>query len=126
MRRLAYALAFAALAGCASVDPVPAVSKAEIVELARAGADAQWIIDRLAETGTLLQLSASDIIEMHQAGVPPEVLEWMQAAHLQEMLRRQAMFDQMYYGRPFGRCAWPPQYGFHPRFGWRVRPWPGC
>lgn len=122
MRRLAYALLFAVLAGCASVEPVPRASKADIVELARAGADAQWIIDRLRETGTFLALSAGDIIEMHNEGVPQAALDWMQAAYVEETRRRQAMFDQMYYGS----CTWRRGYWYHPRFGPRLSPWPGC
>jgi len=127
MRRILAAAALAAaLGGCATIEDAPRVAKADIVELARAGADAQWIIERLKETGTVLQLSAADILEMHKAGVPEAVLEWMQAAWLEEVRRRQALQDMMFHGGPFGPCGWPPQYVYHPRFGWRITPWPGC
>ncbi len=122
MRRLLLALLAATLAGCASVDPVPAVTREDVIELARSGADARWIIDRLRETGTFLAVSAGDIIEMHKQGVPQEALEWMQATYVEEVRRRQAMFDQMYYGP----CTWRRGYWHHPRFGPRLTPWPGC
>lgn len=127
MRRLLAALVIAiAAGGCATLDEAPRVTRQDIIELAKAGADAAWIIDRLKETGTILKLSAGDIVEMHKAGVPAAILDWMQAEYLAEVRRRQAMFDHLYYGGPFGPCGWPPQYVYHPRFGWHVTPWPGC
>jgi hypothetical protein len=126
MRRIVVKLVLivlaAVLAGCASTDPTPRVTRDDVVELARAGADARWIIERLHETGTVLALTASDIVRMRDAGVPTEVLDWMQATHIQEIRRREAMI----YGSPFGPCGWPPRQVYHPRFGWRFAPWPGC
>ena len=122
MRTLATAtLVLALLAGCATVDPVPRVTKEDLVELARAGADADWIIDRLVETRTILFLSASDLVELHAQGVPQEVLDWMQAAQMHELRRREAM---LYGGGPFGPCAWPGRPGWEPRYGWRFSAWP--
>ncbi len=115
-------LLVAALAGCASVDVAPRVTREDVIELARAGADANWIIDRLRETRTVLALTASDIVQMRDGGVPAEVLDWMQAAQIDEIRRREAMI----YGSPFGPCGWPPRQVYHPRFGWRFAPWPGC
>lgn len=125
MRVLTALLAAALLAGCASVDTAPAVTRDDVVALAKAGADAQWIIDRLRETGTVLALSAGDILAMHRDGVPKEVLDWMQAEQIAEIRRRDAMFGHM-GGSPFYRCPFPPQRVFHPRFGWHYAPWPGC
>ncbi len=121
MRRLAIVLAaLLVCAGCATTEPVPRVSKEDIVELARAGADARWIIDRLVETGTVLRLSASELVELHAQGVPQEVLDWMQAAQIQDIRRR----DALLHGSPFGPCPWPPRPAFHPLYGWRFSPWP--
>ncbi len=124
MRAFALALMLAA-AGCAGVEPRPEVTREHVIELAKAGADAKWIIDRLRETGTVLALSAGDIVKMHQEGVPPEVLDWMQAEQIAEVRRREAMFGHR-YGGSYARCPWPPQRLFHPHIGWYYAPWPGC
>lgn len=121
MRRLAaWCCALALLGGCATAELAPRVTKEDVVELARAGADAQWIIDRLVETRTVIFLNASDFVDLHARGVPQEVLDWMQAAQVHEIRRREAML----YGDPFGPCAWPPRQAWHPRYGWRFSGWP--
>jgi len=113
------------LSACAGLEPRPEVTKEHVVELARSGADAKWIIDRLRETGTVLMLSAGDIVSMHRDGVPQEVLDWLQAVQIAEIRRREAMFIHM-YGDPFARCTWPQHLLFHPRQRWHYSPWPGC
>lgn len=108
--------AFALLvAGCAGFDPgPPPLTKADVVQLSRDGETPAAIIARLKSTGTVLWLSATDIVEMRQAGVAAEVLDHLQATLLTE-LRFRAQFDQLLYGpesSPFSRCG-----GFPPRGG---------
>ena len=91
MRTLATAaLALALLAGCATVDPAPRVTK-------------------------------EDLVELHAQGVPQEALDWMQAAQMHELRRREAM---MYGGGPFGPCSWPGRPGWEPRYALRFNAWP--
>lgn len=121
MRWLASCLcALALLGGCATGELAPRVTKEDVVELARAGADAEWIIDRLVETRTILFLTASDLVELHAKGVPQAALDWMQLAQMQELRRREAMLQ----GGPFGPCSWPGRPGWEPRYGWRFSSWP--
>lgn len=108
--------AFALLvAGCAGFDPgPPPLTKADAVQLSRDGETPAAIIARLKSSGTVLWLSATDIVEMRQAGVAAEVLDHLQATLLTE-LRFRAQFDQLLYGpesSPFSRCG-----GFPPRGG---------
>ena len=108
--------AFALLvAGCAGFDPgPPPLTKADVVQLSRDGETPAAIIARLKSSGTVLWLSATDIVEMRQAGVAAEVLDHLQATLLTE-LRFRAQFDQLLYGpesSPFSRCG-----GFPPRGG---------
>lgn len=108
--------AFALLvAGCAGFDPgPPPLTRADVVQLSRAGETPAAIVARLKSTRTVLWLSATDIVEMRQAGVAAEVLDYLQAALLTE-LRFRAQFDQMLYGpenSPFSRCG-----GFPSRSG---------
>lgn len=101
--------------GCAGVDPgPPPLSRAEVVQLARSGEKPAAIVERLKSTQTILWLSATDIVELREAGVAIEVLDYLQAAQLAEM-RRRSQFDQLLYGperSPFSRCPpYPPTGG---------------
>jgi hypothetical protein len=79
----------------------------------------------------VLALSASDIVRLHQAGVAPEVLDFLQQAQMREIRRREALFSGMY-----GACSWGGAYHpafpsrFGPRLGpyssWSMRPWGLC
>jgi hypothetical protein len=111
-----FVVAFAVLvAGCAGFDPgPPPLSRADVVQMSKAGETPAAIIGRLKASGTVLWLTASDIVDMRQSGVPAEVLDYLQAALLAEM-RLRAQFDMMLYGperSPFSRCG-----GFPPRGG---------
>jgi len=102
-------------AGCAGFDPgPPPLTKADVVQLSRAGETPPAIIAHLKSTRTVLWLSATDIVALRQAGVSAEVLDHLQASLLAE-LRFRAQFDQLLYGpqtSPFSRCS-----GFPPRSG---------
>lgn len=114
IRHLVVALALLA-SGCVSFDAgPPPLSRAEVVQLARSGEKPEAIVERLKSTRTILWLSAKDIVELREAGVAIEVLDYLQAAQLAEM-RRRSQFDQLLYGpehSPFSRCpAFPPTGG---------------
>jgi hypothetical protein len=127
MRRLILALAVLVLAGCATVEPRPApLTREDIVRLSKAGEPAAEIIRRLSDTRTVMLLSGSDIVRLHQDGVPQEVLDHLQRVQI-EAIRRRDAFDRAFawpYLTPF-HCPWPP-YGLYPRpFGGMGR-WPYC
>ena len=129
MRTLGFPLPLAlllALAGCAAIEPRPKpLSGAEIVALAREGRSAQQIIDELRRTNTVLPLQASDLVALHESGVPKEALDYLQQAQIEDIRwrDRNAAFwyaPMMYPG--FGPCPWPYS-GF--RRPYRGGPW-GC
>lgn len=99
------------LGGCAAFDPgPPPLTSAEVIQLSKAGEPAASIIDRLRKTRTLLWLSATDIVNLRQAGVANDVLDYLQAVQIAET-RRRGQFEQMLYGpemSPFSRCAGHP------------------
>jgi hypothetical protein len=102
--------ATALLAGCATVERPKPLAAADIVAMAKAGRSAQQIIEELKRTDTVLPLQASDIVALHEAGVPDEVLDWMQAAQIQEIRWRDRNSAYYWYGpmnRGFGPCPWP-------------------
>jgi hypothetical protein len=89
MRTLAFSMLVLLLGGCASLDSPPPLSGAQIVELARAGKTAPEIIAELQRTATVLPLGASDIVRLHEAGVPAEVLDYLQTVQINELLWQQ-------------------------------------
>ncbi len=123
-RLLACLLAAAALlSGCATLTGPPPLTREDIVRLSKAGEPPQAIIDRLNATGTVIPLTGSDIVRLHQQGVSEEVLDYLQQAQIAEMRRREAMLYGMYppYSySPFYGCGWRR---FHP-YGWD--PWGWC
>jgi hypothetical protein len=128
------ALALAALAatllmsGCASLEPRPApLTRSEVIALAKSGASPQAIVGELERTRTVFWLSASDIMQLHAAGVPREVLDYLQRMQI-EQVRRDERFDLIwgypgyYYGGP-GRCLGPTP-GYYPYRAYRGWYWP--
>jgi hypothetical protein len=122
MKRLVFLL-IALAAGCATVQGPPPLSGADIVALAKSGATAPQIIEELKRTDTVLILSASDFVRLHEAGVPAEALDYLQQRMITEMRWRDYHDRMFWYGpyyRGIGPCPWPP--GFRgPYYG----PW-GC
>ncbi len=116
-------LAAALVSGCATLAGPPPLTRDDIVRLSKAGESPQAIIDRLQATDTVIPLTGSDIVRLHQQGVPEEVLDYLQQAQIAEMRRREAMLYSMY---PYP--AYTPFYGcglrrFHP-YAWD--PWGWC
>ena len=99
------------LGACASAEPRPApLSGADIVERARAGQSAADIVAELQRTRTVLPLQASDIVALHEQGVPREVLDYLQRALIEEIRWRDRNSAYYWYGpvnRGFGPCPWP-------------------
>lgn len=110
------------LAGCATAEPRPQpLTPPEIVFRVREGRSAQEIIQELERTRTVLLLSASEIVQLHEAGVPPEVLDHLQRVQIEEIGWR-SRFSHLY--EPFYPCPWPPRYPYPYR---SLRGWPwGC
>ena len=123
MRALVCLVAAVVLAsGCATLSGPPMLSRDEVVRMSKAGESPQAIIDRLRDTSTVISLSASDIVSLHQAGVSREVLDYLQRVQFAEMRRREALLYGMYpypFYSPFYGCSW--RYRF-----WAMDPWGPC
>ena len=101
------------LGGCATLEKHPnPLGADDIVALARSGANAKQIIDEIFRTDTLISLNAAEVVRLHDAGVPDEVLDYLQARQLEELRWRDRAFGSYWYGpgfyRGFGPCPWPP------------------
>jgi hypothetical protein len=122
MRTLGFWLLLALIAGCATVDPPKPLSGADVVALAKDGKTPQQIIDELKRTDTVIPLQASDIVALHESGVPNEVLDYLQRAQIEEMRWRDRNAPFYWYGtlnRGFGPCPWPYRGFNRPYFGGR-------
>jgi len=77
----ALCLGLTLLSGCAGMQSRPPPSIDQIVEMAKAGNPAEQIIRELQETHAVYPLTASQIVSLHDQGVPDAVLDYMQNAY---------------------------------------------
>jgi hypothetical protein len=110
--RVALSVALSAallLGGCATTPAVPPLSPAQLVEMSKSMPPEQ-VIAELRRTNTIFNLNASDIVRLHEAGVAPPVLDYLQRAQVEDMLWRERMLygpswgPYGYYGSPFYAC----------------------
>jgi hypothetical protein len=73
------------LSGCAALQRRPPPSIEQIVEMAKAGKPAEEIVRELQETRAVYPLTASQIVKLHQQGVPEAVLDYMQNAYTESI-----------------------------------------
>jgi hypothetical protein len=73
------------LGGCAGLHRRPPPSIDQIVEMARAGKSAEEIVRELQETHAVYPLTASQIVRLHEQGVPDAVLDYMQNAYAESI-----------------------------------------
>ena len=124
MRNLAFSLSVIVLVGCATLEHPKPLTSDEVIGLAKSGKNAPRIIEELKRTDTVIPLSASEILRLNAAGVPTDVLDYLQRAQIEE-IRWRDRYSQMYWSplyRGFGPCPWPPASVQRP---YRGGPW-GC
>lgn len=109
--RIAVALLGAALiASCAGLQRRPPPALYEIVEMSRAGMPPEEIVRILQETRAMYPLTGSQIVRLHQDGVPDSVLDYLQNAYA-EAIRWDARWrsESMYW------YGWRDCYYCYPR-----------
>ncbi len=74
-------LCLSLLGSCAGMQRRPPPSIDQIVEMAKAGKPAEDIVRELQETRAVYPLTASQIVKLHDQGVPEAVLDYMQNAY---------------------------------------------
>ena len=95
---VAILLCFMLLSGCAGLQRRPPPSIDQIVEMAEAGRPAQEIIRELQETRAAYPLTASQIVKLHEQGVPDAVLDYMQNAYTDSIRwAARAQFEGAYW-----------------------------
>ncbi len=83
--------------GCAGLQRPSPPSIEQIVEMAKAGKPAGEIVRELQESRAVYPLTASQIVKLHEQGVPDAVLDYMQNAYT-ESIRLNA---RMHYEGPY-------------------------
>ncbi len=73
------------LAGCAGLQRRPPPSIDQIVEMAKAGKPAEEIVRELQDTRAVYPLTASQIVSLHEQGVPDAVLDYMQNTYAESI-----------------------------------------
>ena len=69
------------LAGCAGIERRPPPSVDQIIQMSKDGKPADEIIRELQETHAVYPLTASQIVKLHDEGVPESVLDYMQSVY---------------------------------------------
>lgn len=71
--------------GCAGLQRRTPPTIDQIVEMAGAGRPAEEIVRELQETRAVYPLTASQIVRLHEQGVPDAVLDYMQNAYAESI-----------------------------------------
>ncbi|MEO8145123.1 MAG: hypothetical protein ABI654_13000 [Betaproteobacteria bacterium] len=72
--------------------------------MAKNGKTGPQIIEELQRSNTVLPLQASDIVSLHESGVPGDVLDYLLRAQIDEIRRRDMLYRGPLHG---GFGAWP-------------------
>ncbi|MFI5332059.1 MAG: hypothetical protein ACHQ2F_13650 [Desulfobaccales bacterium] len=119
-RKIALALALTLTAvllfpaGCATTGTIQfkTVTVDEILQMSKDKVPDEQIIKKIAESGTIYRLSASQLANLRQAGVSDQVINYMQMTYLDAVRREQSREDLRYWNPSGG--YW---YGGVP-YGW--------
>jgi hypothetical protein len=120
LARLLLVSAAVSLVGCATLGArtPPPVTVSEVVQMSQAGVPADTIIKKMRDSGMVYRLTASQLVHLHDEGVPDAVLDYMQQTYLQAVRREQALedWDHWAFGPDgFWYGGWPRAWrGFRP------------
>ncbi len=107
-----------------------AATPAEVVAMSRAGVDPQLITNYINTSGVAQPITAQDVIDLHQQGVPPAVIQAMQTPRVMPAAATvvvppppgPVVVEEVVYGSP--GCYPPPHFHYyhgpphrHPRVG---------
>ena len=83
-----------------------------IVQESKAGVPAKSIIRQIAQSGTVYRLSASQLADLRDEGVPNAVINYMQKTYIAAVRRNQSLIDrnQWFYGDGYWNGGYP--YGW--------------
>ncbi len=74
-----------ALGGCAGLERRPPPSLDQIVKMSNEGTPPEAIVRELQDTRAVYPLTASQIVKLHEQGVPEPVLDYMQNVYAESI-----------------------------------------
>ena len=83
--RITCLICVALFAGCTSMQRRPPPSLEQVVEMSQAGKPAAEIIRELQETRAVYPLTGSQIVALHEQGVPDTVLDYLQNVYAEHI-----------------------------------------
>lgn len=114
IHRLLFLLTIALmLGGCATTGGLQTkpITPAQVVEMSKAGESADTIIQKLKDSRTVYQISAAEVVRLHEQGVPDAVLDYMQATYVDAVREEEARRAFFYRPPPY---YWYGRYGYYP------------
>ena len=122
---LGLGLALALLVGCAEPGEYPPpdpLTEVEIIQMAKEGVPPGDIIAAIRNSGTVYLMDTKDVVRLHQAGVPDEVVDYMLKTRVWDMENRARVEPPPYpyYHHHHPYCYDPYCHGphWHAGFGW--------
>jgi hypothetical protein len=116
------ALMLGFLAGCAQPPPAPPdpLTEVEIIQMVKDGMPPGDIISAIRSSGTVYIIDSKDIVRLHQAGVPDEVIDYMLKTRVWDMENRARVQPYHYHHHHHPYCWDPYCHGphWHGSFGW--------
>ena len=101
------------LCGCATYTyQYPPVTIEEIIKLSKERIPAEQIIDKIHRSQTAYRLSADEIVEMKNAGVDSNVIDYMLRTYEDAVRRDQEMQDWRNWYFYNGYYYWSPYYSY--------------
>lgn len=88
------------VAGCTTYGKTP-LTVNRVVEMSKAGVSTSEILAEMRSSRTVYPLKASQLVRLHEQGVPDEVIDYMQSTYIASVRRQQNMEDWQYW-TPFG------------------------
>ena len=83
------------LSGCAALgfkQPEP-VTVGQVIEMSKEGVPAEAIVRKMRDSETVYRLTAAQLAELHDMGIPDPVLDYMQQTYIEAERREQSRDD---------------------------------
>ena len=118
MKHVIALLFVVALAGCATTPRPPPPTTADIVQMAREGRPADAIIPRIEESRAVYQLSATQLAQLREQGVPDKVIDYLQQTYIDAIRFSEWMRARdAYFYYPYSPFPPFPPFRRYP-YGW--------
>jgi hypothetical protein len=112
MRSTALFLSLLLLSSCVyqQVQPIEPLTEEDIIRMSKEGTPPEKIIERIRDSHTIYIMDTTDVLRLHELGVPNEVVDYMLNTRIRA-LERQAHYPYSYSYGPYWH-PYPVHFGF--------------